>query len=367
MKSKLRRLLKTKNKRGATIIMVALSLVIIVGVATFAVDIGYLLVARNQLQNIADSAALAATGKLGSIYTGMTLQQQQTYVCNPLNDGILAVTQNVAGDISINPSDVIVGQWNAVDHILTATLDQPDAVKVVARRDKSANGPITAFFANILGIKSFNVSAMAIAALTSATTVKPQDLGIPVGISKKRFESEFCNQPIKFSPTNDIESCGGWNVYEYPKNANNAVLTDIIKALEVQQSLVGTYIFSDTIVAGETQFAYIGGDLANVLFKDDLFPKLFDIMRVLNDGVLDKDNDSLTWTTTVTVYDKNDCSNPNSGDILKVLGFATATIKSIEKTGKIIQAEIDCNAFVNGRGGGTNNYGTKGSIPGLVK
>ena len=45
-----------------------------------AIDIGHALVARNELQNVSDAAALAGTRALGIIYEGMTIAAQQTYV-----------------------------------------------------------------------------------------------------------------------------------------------------------------------------------------------------------------------------------------------------------------------------------------------
>jgi len=53
-----------KNNRGATAIVVAISLIILIGFLAFAVDIGHLFVARNQLQNAADAAALAGASYL---------------------------------------------------------------------------------------------------------------------------------------------------------------------------------------------------------------------------------------------------------------------------------------------------------------
>ena len=50
---------RVKDQRGVTAVMVALLMVILIGVAALAVDIGHLLVVRNELQNAADAACLA--------------------------------------------------------------------------------------------------------------------------------------------------------------------------------------------------------------------------------------------------------------------------------------------------------------------
>jgi len=92
---------------------------------------------------------------------------------------------------------------------------------------------------------------------------------------------------------------------------------------------------------------------------------LFDAMKGLNDGVLDNDKDSNTWTTTVAVYDSPDCSNPNKA--MKIVGFSEVTIYHVlGPPDDIIDATIKYNYVTVGRGGGSY-YGTKGSIPGLVQ
>ena len=371
MKSKLRRLLKTKDKRGATIIMVALSLVIIVGVATFAVDIGYLMIARNQLQNIADSAALAATRKLGSIYEDRLANDLKgTYTCNPSDIEPVAQVigaENQAGGVSIviNSSDVIIGQWNAIDHVLVQTLDDPDAVKVIARRDASANGPVSSFFARILGINSFNVSAQAVAALSSVTKIGPKKLGVPFSVPKIWLEdpATYCNQPIQFHPTKKPKGCAGWHTYTI-KPSSDKNERDIIDGLFNE-----TFTRPETI-AGETQYEFIGGDLSQQTF--DGMKALFDKMKDNHYGNGDLDNNPLTWTTGIPIYDATDCSNPNQSII--IAGFSTVTITDVHDAGggpdgKIIMGKVNCDSIIPGvkGGGGGSIYSSKGSIPRLVK
>ena len=50
---------KFKNEKGVTLVYVAILLVVFLGIAALAIDIGYHRVVRNQLQNAADAAALA--------------------------------------------------------------------------------------------------------------------------------------------------------------------------------------------------------------------------------------------------------------------------------------------------------------------
>jgi Flp pilus assembly protein TadG len=353
---------RIKDEYGATAILVALVIVVLISITALAVDIGYVMATKNEVQNISDAAALAATRQLGHIYEGMSYEEQQSYVCDPAT--IIPVAKEVAlknkaagKNIVVNDADIIIGQWNAETKILTPTFDQPDAVKVISRRDGSANGPITTFFARIFGVNTVDVSADATAALTAQSTADKGGLPFPAGISKKWFEKpEYCEQPIKFYPTGDLDGCAGWHTYdESPASANRlrGVLGDLKD---------GTYE-SPPVQAGETKFTFTGGTVASAF---DEMKALFDAMKVLNDGVLDADENPETWTTSVVVYDWDDCSNPH-GDIT-IAGFAAVTITEIQDApDKIIQAKVICDMIAPDARGGGGEYGTKGSIPGLVE
>lgn len=363
MKKKTKLILGLKDQRGVTIIVLAISIIMLLSIIALAVDIGYVMVVKNELHNIADASSLAATRQLGAIYETMSYQEQQNYVCDPATiiqvaKGVAAKNQAGGKSNTINDADVIIGTWNAQTKFLTPTLEQPDAVRVIARRDDVANGPITTFFARVFGINTVPVSADATAALTGQSTAPRGGLPLPVGISK--YGVDPCiEKDIRFYPTNDPLSCGGWHTYTtddpYGPNAND--LRKLLKALKD-----GKYQSPETI-AGETKFEFTGGTLASVF--DDM-KALFDAMKVLNDGKLDNDEDSSTWTTTAAVYDSDDCSNPNQ--TILIVDFVTVTItKILETPEKIIEARIKCNYVDTSRGSGGNSGANKGSIPGLVE
>ena len=350
------------NQRGVAAIVVGVCLMMFLGFAALAVDLGYVMVTRNELQNVADAAALGATRQLGVIYEGLSYGQMPTYACDPavlINVAREIAVKNGAGGkaVAINDSDVTIGRWNASTRVLTPTLIGPDAVRVRVRRDSSANGPISTFFAMIWRKDTVDVSAEATAALTAQSTAGPGGLPIPVGISRAWFENKsvFCNQPIKFYPTNSPEGCAGWHTYEdTPPNASQ--LRRILDGLRE-----GSYAAPEA-TAGATQFEFVGGTIASD------FPEmkaLFDYCKTLDDGEIDQDRDPTTWTTAVVVYDSSDCTNPNKPTT--VIGFSTVTITEVvEAPEKTILGRVVCDNIDEGRGGG-GTYGTLGSIPGLVQ
>ena len=360
--------LKVKNEQGNVAIIIAISLVAFISFTALSLDIGYALVTRNQLQNVADASALAAARELGHIYEGLTLAQQAAVTVSAERSTLVLTAQNAASantaggvSISINDSDVIIGQWTSATKTLTPNADPPDAVKVTARRDASANGPITTFFAKIFGINTTNVSASATAALTGQGTAPLGGLPLPVGIGLDWFSASiFCNQPIRFYPTG-TGSCAGWNTYTTsPASANN--LRNILEGLND-----GTFQSPETH-AGQTLFMFSGGNIASDF---PYMQTLFNTMRIKNDGVLDRDTDPNTWTTSVVVYANADgsdpgCSNPNGS--MMVVGFATVTITSVlTSPSNTINGVVDCNSFDSGGRGGGGDVGTKGTIPGLVQ
>ena len=394
---------RIKDQFGVTAIVIAIVMAMLLGFTALAVDIGYVMTTRNELQNVADAAALAATRQLGAIYQGMSYAQQQNYVCDPAT--VLPIAQDVAGmnraggrNITINDTDVIIGQWDANTKTLTPTLGQPDAVKVISRRDGGANGPIITFFARILGINTVDVSADATAALTGQGTSEPGELELPIGISSFFFMGHGCNEHIQFSPTNDPESCAGWTAWDYSSN-------DI-----TIRRILGGELTSPATQAGTSDANFIGGDLSVptfnellLLFKDkgyDYDPATGKVLTgydsegkpipgvvpfppgvplFAEDGVTRlyyPDGPNYTpltprnhhkWETKVIVYEWYDCSNPNT--TIGIVGYTP--IELIDVLGppdKLLRGKVMCELVSNedNRGGG-GEYGVKGSIPGLVE
>lgn len=194
------------NERGATLVVVGLLLTVLVGFSALAIDIGYLYASKNELQNIADAAALAGAGNLGNTYREMSYLEQQNFTCNP--EPIITVVKNIAlsnkaagVNIVVKDEDVVIGTWK--NGSLTPGLSFPDAVRVTVRRDNTLNTPVSTFFAGVLGITLVNISADATAALTGQGSVGKGDLELPVGISRNRVSGDpedYCGTIIAFSP-----------------------------------------------------------------------------------------------------------------------------------------------------------------------
>ncbi len=336
-------------------VMVALLLIVLIGFAALALDVGYMMVMKNELQNTADAAALAGTGALGTIYSTMTYSAQLAYESST-SDVAPAIQALVTGmSLSIPNSDITIGQWNPLTNVFTAGLDSPDAVNVIAERDNAVNGPVPTFLAGVLGIHSYPVSASATAAFTGLQSVPVGGLLLPVGISIDWFTTtpNYCSapQPITLYPTS--AGCVGWNTFA--QSSNSAAELDLILT-----GLTNGSYQSPATTAGQTQFNFVVGTDASFFGDMQL---LFNYMAPQDDGVLDKDDNPATWTAIVPVYDAP-CGVTPTG-LVNIVGFATVTITSLTAP-NTVNAEVLCGLIAAGSGGG-QNLGTFGSIPNLVQ
>ena len=410
-----------RNQRGVSAVIIALLLVVLLGMAALAVDLGYLYVTRNELQNVSDAAALAATRRLGEIYQAMPGNLHASYDLSSypadrtdmenIAIEVAGMNKAAAAGITILNADIEFGQWDFVNRSLTVTDDQPDAVRVKARKDETANNPVTTFFAKVFNVNTMAVTATATAALSGQGETEEGELILPIGISYAWFTGgAWCDETIKFSPTKDPDACAGWNSFTFDP-PNDAVVRKILEGNP-------DYISPPT-TAGETVFNFIGGDLSQKTFQqllllyrdkgydlkknqdgfepawrnDDDSPKTgalqdgddgYDLTEQLKDPETgepideyypDDKNEEMAprkrhvWYTHVVVYDWPDCSNPNTA--IKIVGYAPVRIETIYdagNNGKMVYGQVTCDEISKDdtRGGGLYT-GIKGSIPGLVQ
>ena len=214
------------NEDGAFGLTAVAMLAFMLVFAAFVIDLGYAWVAKNKLQDIADSAALAAARELGRFYEGLSLPDQQNFfLTDTERTQIIAAAnavaqQQIAGgqSITINNADVVIGVWDVATSTLTPTNTRPTALQIVSRRDDSANGPIPTFFANAIGVTSLSVSKATTAALLPISSVPPGEIDLPVCISKAWFDSGgSCPDTIKFHPTGTLDGCAGWTTFDEPR------------------------------------------------------------------------------------------------------------------------------------------------------
>jgi len=134
-----------KNELGVVAIIVAISLTVLLGIAAFAVDVGFLFMKKSELQNVADAAALTGAAALVS-YAGHQQREEE------VKDIIIEyagrnLTAQDNPEASIQMEDISFQDSNQIEV----------AVKMVEGRGTE----VPLFLANILGLTSADVTATA--------------------------------------------------------------------------------------------------------------------------------------------------------------------------------------------------------------
>ena len=143
---------RRKDRKGATIVVIALTIIIIIGMTAFAVETGRMCLLRNQMQTAVDSGALAASLKL---------KEDPSKVEEAGAAAREFIQRNKVGFVVEVPDSAIqvqVGTWDDQTKTFTATTDEPNCVSVNALQD---NEPF--LFGRIFGKSSFGAPGAAIA------------------------------------------------------------------------------------------------------------------------------------------------------------------------------------------------------------
>jgi Flp pilus assembly protein TadG len=180
-----------RARRGAVLPLTAILLVFLFALIAFAVDLGWIMAVRVEMQSAADSAALAGAQQLldpsylsgtGATNTG-SASDDAVKKANTAAQSFAA--QNTAGGVAIQLALNEDGSGNAVNaaggdivcgviaspsnQSQTMVVSQPDvgpfpnSVQVLVHRDATRNGSLGLFFAPVFGIHSFDLQAKATA------------------------------------------------------------------------------------------------------------------------------------------------------------------------------------------------------------
>ncbi|HYB97574.1 MAG TPA: pilus assembly protein TadG-related protein [Candidatus Limnocylindrales bacterium] len=343
----MRRPITTRRECGSISIFAAVVAIGFIGVTALGIDVGYGLLTKAQLQNVADSAALAGNHQLARLYDALGNRDTSTYTLTESDKASIIrsiqtyALRNEAGGKAINvlPGDVLFGRWNRSTGEITPTDTGVNVIRVVARRDGSANGVLSTLMSSTIGVHSFDVRADASAVLTPVDKVPPGGVGLPVGIAKAWFNhpGSPCggNSAIRLYPTGTLIGCAGWHTYtDAPASASK--LHSIIDGIRA-----GTFK-SPGVKAGDS-WIFQGGVDASV------FPDLRDLWRQNRDS-------NNEWKVLLPVYDNASCENVSGWT--KIVGFATAVITNVTTSpAKQIDARVDCDVISYGEAGG-EDYGT---------
>jgi hypothetical protein len=185
-----------RDTEGAVAIITVFIMMALLGVASLAIDMGQLYIVRNDLQNTADAAALAAAGNLITTQNGVAVRD-----ANAAQQAAMTVAQRkrqLAGLPDVDPGarndlTIIFGEWNlktgdpetAWTEIgsTCGSTSNANAVRITLRRGVGTiTGPVINMFASIFGVNTTKVAATATAYLGYTNEVQTGTVQVPLAL-----------------------------------------------------------------------------------------------------------------------------------------------------------------------------------------
>lgn len=313
-----------KEQRGVTIIIVALLILVFIGFAALAIDIGHLFVVRNELQNAADAGCLAGARFL---YTddGMAVNENanqiayQAAIANKSDQSPVDVHWSGGNGEDVerghwcfadrtftpNESTAPVDLWDVLPEELDANPNFINAIRVRARRQDT---PSASFFAKVFGYENFSLSTEAIAYLGYAGTLTPNEGDQPVVICKESVlvTGQYTCSIGRMMNIGELaagQETGGWTDF-----SQDSPCTSGTNALTVA-SLVASGGNPDPIILGQP-ITTNGGDI----------PAAFMLLRDQWEFVTGR---TQSWTLTLPVVE---CPGSDIQNCQSVVGAVTINI-----------------------------------------
>lgn len=230
----------SRDQEGAVAVIVAFSMVVLIGMTALVVDVGRVLWVKSELQTSADAAALAAASMLPDEPAALDRGE----VIALLNHEGLD-----AGSISVE-----TGTWDPATSTFTPGGGTPEAVRLTVHRTGDTGNAVVNSFAGILGYNTSDVSATAVALLAYTTLdfsgfaegATPNELSHGQGISGEFISGEVHitassnrNNSSRCPSINGVRHCemifdgecsggcsGGDSDLEFPGQGNILIITE---------------------------------------------------------------------------------------------------------------------------------------------
>lgn len=190
-----------ERRRGTVVVMVVVTMVVILSFAALTVDVGAMYNAKADLQRTVDASALAAAAALGQ-----SGQQDMIAYAKSVARDFAGRNEVLGRQIELADSDITTGRavYNAStnSYSFVPTESLPDAIHIRARMtDGSPNGPLSLFFAPIMGHDVAEIEAEATAMMV------PRDIAIVVDLSASHTD----DSELRHYNMTDINMHAVWN------------------------------------------------------------------------------------------------------------------------------------------------------------
>jgi Flp pilus assembly protein TadG len=332
------------SQKGAVAVLVAITLPVLLGVGALAVDLAYLHVVRNELQNDADAAALAGARKLYK--QGASVLNWSAAEAAATN----AIGLNRAAGHALSQGLVETGYWDTSQTakglqalpMKPGATDAPAVQVNLGKTDTQNQGPVRTFFASIWGVYAKPVRVTAVAGVHSPSSAA---LSFPIAISLCMYQTYWnlgaqppgplidttTQKPHVFNivTKNDTDECakGQWTVLNFDVTGTDKIVQIIDHDVRLFENPPPMLSIGDSIPLGtgivarlyDSVKACIGArlypcDLVVLPVVDRVVPgetvtiRSFACMRLLDAGK-DKNN------PYIKVQMSNECPSLPSGGI----------------------------------------------------
>jgi len=192
-----------RAQRGSVLTLTAASLLALMGFMGLALDVGYVYMVRNELQDAADAAALAGAGQL---FSGSSSIPDFT-VGSAAASSAITNLNNQAANAALVTGTITTGYWDLTGSTIevhTSSLSANDFPAVKVQITKSGtNGAVNSFFSKALGINTFNPTATAVAVVTGPGKGNL----FPMVLSQCLFDTYYgSNGPLKATSTKPLSN-----------------------------------------------------------------------------------------------------------------------------------------------------------------
>lgn len=308
---------------GASLALMTVSLLALIGLGALALDGANLYVARNELQNAADAGALAGARVLYLLDgTGVNAQANQVAedaaAANHSQGTPVEVTRVRRGHWSFteqelngsgftpNPSLEPVDLFDRTTEDLDLDVNFINAIEVVVERNAT---PVQAFFGSVLGFSEYTVAARAVAYIGFAGSLRPEDVDQPVALCKQALmdgDTYDCSVG-RFIPSSSsdqtMSETGGWSSFDQEDACLGGTNTSEVRPLVCASGNPDELRFG-------TPLATLGGQ-SQATFKD------------LYDCWLEETDQKELWNMTLAVID---CPDANVGPCNELVGAVNVNI-----------------------------------------
>jgi hypothetical protein len=316
-----------------------------VGSLAVAIDLGHLFLAQCELQAAADAGAMAGTLGFLNVPPGSTGPVPISPDCargRTTSRNVVMANRADGASLSIPDTDISFGRWDAATKSFTDTgCSDPSkvtAVKVVARKDATANNPVPLNFTGLIGMREKSLAAESVG-LTGYTGSTPEGVGaFPLAVDRNKVPPNNTTFQIALNPT--IADDGCWHTFKQD-NSGTSDIKEFIDGTKPSPALrVGDQINVKEGVS-DAALQFIDKQLKDYTKAG----KNYDVVV----PIIPADSSHSGWQ--------------------EVLGFATLRITKVEAQGtpKYVEGNIVKNMMAPGTEPGGPDFGTWAAVPKIVQ